>query len=133
MTKVVFVVPEDGSEVVGPKLNWLRGLVMDQGDDFWSSGSGQGWLKHSSGAQLLLAFNSAHGFYLEYIEPDRDYWISLSGSNPKRKIVLWIGGNPIIVAGRFFVSRQSAWKAVKELCATGFPAQWDPKLGIHVT
>jgi hypothetical protein len=65
MSAVVFVVPENGEEITSPDLGWLREKVLHGGTDFWCSGSGQGWLKHPAGTQLLLAFAAGHGFFPE--------------------------------------------------------------------
>lgn len=119
MSAVVFVVPENGDEVAAPDRGWLRDMVLRGGTDFWCSGSGQGWLKHSSGAELLLAFAAGHGFFPEYISQQRDHWLAFSEKRSKGKVPIWIGGDPIIVSDQFFVSPELAWAAVEEVCSSG--------------
>jgi hypothetical protein len=119
MAAVVFVVPENGDEVASPNIGWLREAVLHAGTDFWCSGSGQGWLKHPDGAELLLSFAAGHGFFPEYIGQQRDHWIACSDSRGKGKVPVWIGGDPIIVSERFFVPPESAWTAVEECCSSG--------------
>lgn len=129
MAEMIFITPEEGSEVVAPDPHWLRELVLSRGADFWCSGSGQGWLKHPGGAELLLAFATGHGFYLEYIDHS-NYWITLSPERREGKVSLWVGGDPIIVSVRFFVPADLAWAAVEEFCATGKRAKalsWVPR------
>jgi hypothetical protein len=116
---VIFVSPPDGSEVLAPDIDWLRELVLHHGAEFWSSGSGQAWLKYPEGPQLLLAFAAGHGFYPEYIDREGQCWISLAEGSEGEKIPVWIGGDPIIVSKRFFVPAELAWAAVEEFCATG--------------
>jgi hypothetical protein len=119
MTEVVFVVPDDGSEVASPDVDWLRHVVLHGGKDFWCSGSGQGWLKHPEGAELLLAFAAAHGFFPEYIGRQRDHWIAFSEKRGDGKVPVWIGGDPIVVSERFFVLPELACAAVEEFCSSG--------------
>jgi hypothetical protein len=119
MSAIVFVVPENGEEVTSPNLDWLRQMVLHGGTDFWCSGSGQGWLKHPTGAELLLAFADRHGFFPEYIGEQLDHWIAFSENCGEGKVPVWIGGDPIIVSERFFVSAESAWSAVEEFCSSG--------------
>jgi hypothetical protein len=119
MTDVAFVPPADGAEVATPDTGWLRDRVLHGGEDFWCSGSGQGWLKHPGGAELLLAFAGRHGFFPEYIGPQRDRWLVISEEPVQGKVPVWIGGDPIIVSQRFFVPADAAWAAVEEFCATG--------------
>jgi hypothetical protein len=118
--RVVFMQPEDGSEIVGPEIDWLRKLVLHGGADFWCSGSGQGWLRHSAGSELLLAFKAGLGFYLEYIDSHHQYWITISMERRDgNKIPIWIGGDPIIVSEQFFVSAELACVIVEEFCVSG--------------
>ena len=119
MTEVVFVVPENGAEVESPDMDWLRDRVLHGGKDFWCSGSGQSWLKHSKGAKLLLSFVAGYGFFPEYISFQQDHWIAFSEKPDGDKVPVWIGGDPIIVSERFFVSPELAWAAVKEFCSSG--------------
>jgi len=118
MAAVVIVVPEDGSEVVAPDLAWLREQVLRGEPDFWCSGSGQAWLKHPEGPELLLAFEAGHGFYPEYIDRRGQYWIPRSAGGGG-KVPVWVGGDPIIVCEGFFVTADLAWAAIEEFCATG--------------
>jgi hypothetical protein len=118
MTEVVFVVPADGSEVASPDIDWLRDMVLHGGKDFWCSGSGQGWLKHPEGPELLLAFAAGHGFFPQYIGCQRDHWIAFSKTRDNARVPVWIGGDPIIVSGRFFVSPEIACATVEEFCSS---------------
>jgi hypothetical protein len=117
--KIIFVIPWNGEEVAAPDVDWLRGLVLRRGEDFWSSGSGEGWLKHASKATLTIAFARRKGFYLVFVDPADCYWIPLSKDLPPAKIPLWIGGDRIIVSKQFFVTREQAWAAVEKFCASG--------------
>jgi len=119
MAQVVFIVPENGSEITSPDMDWLRGMVLRGGRDFWCSGSGQGWLKHADGPELLLAFAEGFGFFPEYIGRDGDHWIPFSKTRGDGKVTVWIGGDPIVVSERFFVSPELALSTIEEFCATG--------------
>jgi hypothetical protein len=119
MAEVVFVVPENGDEVASPDLGWLHEAVLHGGTDFWCSGSGQGWLKRADGAELLLAFAPGHGFFPEYIGQQQDHWMPCSQKSGNGKVPIWIGGDPMIVSERFFVSPELAWAAVEEFCSSG--------------
>jgi Immunity protein Imm1 len=119
MSAVVFSLPGDGSDVVAPDIEWLRGLILRGGADFWCSGCGQGWFKYPEGPELLLAFALQHGFYPEYIDRQRVCWISFSEDENSDKVSVWIGGDPIVVSTRFFVPAEVACAVVEEFCATG--------------
>jgi hypothetical protein len=118
-TNIVFVVPEDGDEISSPRRGWLQESVLCGGADFWCSGSGQGRLKHPSGSELLLAFATGHGFFPQYVGPLRDQWLTYSEERGEGKVPVWIGGDPIIVSSRFFVSPELTWAAVQEFCESG--------------
>lgn len=121
MSTLVFVVPENGDEVAPPDMRWLRGLVLHGGADVWCGGSGQGWLRHPGGAELLLSFAAGHGFFPEYVGPRGERWLALTDGRGEGKVPVWIGGDPIIVCERFFVAPELAWAAVEEFCVSGEP------------
>jgi hypothetical protein len=55
----------------------------------------------------------------EYIGQQRDRWIVCSEKRGEGRAPIWIGGDPIIVSERFFVSPELALAAVEEFCSCG--------------
>lgn len=119
MADVIFVVPDDGSEIASPDMDWLREMMADGGEEFWCSGNGQASLRHANGTELLIAFAPENGFFPEYVGPERDRWVVHSEDRVYRKVPMWIGGDPIIVAERFFVSPEVMWAILADFCTTG--------------
>jgi hypothetical protein len=125
MHRIVFRVPSNGDEISNPSLDELKKLVLHGGEDFWAAGSGDAALAYfeeeeeERKAQLLLMFNEAEGFYLEYKDRDWEYYVPLTKNDFSRKVILYVGGNPIQVPPAFFVNKKVAWSAVEEFCKSG--------------
>lgn len=117
-----FFSPPDGEIVMNPELDQLRDLIMNKGEDYWNAGAGQASLKrHQNGAtiELLLMMEPSLGFYLEYIDPQNVYYVSLGEGSFDKTATIYIGGDPVLLPTVFFVPRESACAAVEELYRTG--------------
>lgn len=126
MIKLEYNSPIPEGDIVDAKDSDVRELlriVLDAGSEYWGSGSGQGWLRFTGDTekrtQLLLSFNSNHGFFLEYVDSDKMRSVSHGSGNFQKKVVVYLGGDPRVVPEKFFVPREVAWEAVKEFCSTG--------------
>lgn len=122
MNTIEFFSPPDGDEVTNPDKKWLRDLVLNKGEDFWNAGAGQGSLKFSGPdgtVELLLTMEQSLGFYLEYIDQNSVYYVSLGNGSFEDTVTVYVGGDPLVLPSAFFVSREVAWTAVEEFCNTG--------------
>lgn len=93
-----FFSPPDGDVIVDPDIKLLRKLVLTGGEDYWNAGAGQGSLKYvgaNGKTELLLAFHKTCGFYLEYIDMNDVYYVSLGGGDFDHAVSVYVGGNPL--------------------------------------
>jgi hypothetical protein len=125
MRKIVFTVPLNGAEIPDPSMEQLREWVFHGGEKFWAAGSGQGLLEHVTDGprkrwpNLLLMFEESEGFYLEYIDGQGQYHVPIASEDYGRKVLVYIGGDPIQVPPAFFLSADIAWSVVEEFCRSG--------------
>ncbi len=122
MNPVEFFSTPDGDFVTNPDREWLRDLILNQGEDYWNAGAGQGSLKYSGPdgtVELLLTMERSSGFYLEFIDQNSVYYVSLGNGTFEETVTAFVGGEPLILPCAFFVSREQAWTAVEEVCNTG--------------
>jgi hypothetical protein len=117
-----FFSPPDGEIIQNPQLDWLKDLILNKGEDYWNAGAGQASLKrHENGAtiELLLTLEPSQGFYLEYIDPQNVYYVSLGEGTFDKTVTVYVGGDPVLLPTAFFISRKLALAAVEELCSSG--------------
>lgn len=122
MTTIEFFSPPDGEIIRNPKPESLKELVLNRGEDYWNAGAGQGSLdrkQRGRSLQLLLTFSTDHGFYLEYIDRNDVYFVSMGEGTFDQTVTVEVGGDPILLPTAFFISPDQAWAAVEEFCATG--------------
>jgi hypothetical protein len=123
-SSVEFFSPPDGNTLTDPDVAFLKKLVLTGGDDYWNSGAGQGSLKYSGvneKKELLLTFHERNGFSLEYIDSRDVYYVSLGCGDFNHSVKVYVGGDPLILPTKFFVSRELACAAVEDFCLTGQP------------
>jgi len=122
MAVVEFFSPPDGEFVKNPSLEWLGGLILGSGEDFWSAGAGQASLKRTQDVvvtQLLMTFVPGIGFYLEFIDQNSQYFVSLGTDTSSETTTVYVGGDPLVIPNSLVVARDQALAAVSEFCATG--------------
>jgi hypothetical protein len=122
MDTIEYHSPPDGATIPAPKPEWLRDLVLRAGKEYWNAGAGQAALTWQGGevrTVLLLTFEETLGFYLEYVDPRSCYYVSVHDDREPRTVTVYVGGNPLLLPSRFFVSRRSAWEAVAHFLRTG--------------
>jgi hypothetical protein len=125
MPRVEFRTPPTGDEIDNPDRRMLRELVLYGGAGYWSAGCGQGALnffrsgQRRRAAQLLLMSDESAGFYLEHVDEENGYHVSVGGDDFEHEILVYVGGDPIRVPPALFVTPEAAWTAVEEFCKTG--------------
>ncbi|HET6976200.1 MAG TPA: hypothetical protein VFI24_07750 [Pyrinomonadaceae bacterium] len=134
LPRVIFNLP-DGKQEVNPSEKSLRDFVLDRGDEFWATGSGQAALEFKgmeAGSRLLLTGLQSAGFFLIY-EPARGD--SLSAINPatsqNEMITVYVGGEPMEIPRSNFLDRETAWRVIGDFLHDGKPSPrvtWEPWL-----
>src|SRR6266446_7502159 len=115
--------PPNKPEVINPPTGWLREVVLDGDEQYWSGGSGDGslWTKVGSDTVSLgLILKEPYGFVVQYGKADStEDFVAISSTDYSRTVQVWLGGNPWTVPTAFLVNRQKAWEAVEHFCRTG--------------
>jgi Immunity protein Imm1 len=132
--RVVFNLP-DGKEQVNPPTESLRDFVLNRGDEFWATGSGQAALEFKgaeAGSRLLLTGLQSAGFFLIYEPAEGD---PLAATNPttteQEMITVYIGGEPMEIPNGNFIDRETAWRIIGDFLHDGKPSPrvtWEPWL-----
>jgi len=122
MVTIEFFSPPEGEFVKNPKLEWLKGLILNKGESYWNAGAGQGSLtrkQNGSNVQLTITLAPDHVFYLEYIDRDDTYFVSIGEGTFEETITVEVGGDPLLLPTAFLISKELACAAVVEFCKTG--------------
>ena len=99
-------------------------MIWFSGEEFWSAGSGQGWLEHfkeNKKSTLLLTFHKDYGFHLEIKFSESPPLVSLGEGEGdfEQTVKTHVCGDPWILPTKFFVTRGQTWQAVEQFCKTG--------------
>jgi hypothetical protein len=111
-----------GESVTNPDPDRLKELILNGGEDYWNVGSGQASLEYvedSGRTALLLALEPSLGFYLEYVNRNKVYYVPVGEGPLDRTVTIYVGGDPMPLPTAFFVSRELAWDAVELMCRSG--------------
>ncbi len=122
MKMLEYFSPPDGEIVENPAPDRLRNLILNEGEDYWNAGAGQASLtcrEDGSTKVLLLTMEPSLGFYLEYVDPDKVYYIPFKGGTFDDTVTVYVGGDPLLLPAAFFVPRELAWAAAEEFCRSG--------------
>lgn len=132
--RVIFNLP-DGKEQVNPATESLRDFVLNRGDEFWATGSGQAALEFKgaeAGSRLLLTGLQSAGFFLIYEAAEGD---PLAATNPtttdQEMITVYVGGEPMEIPASNFLDRETAWRIIGDFLHDGKPSPrvtWEPWL-----
>jgi hypothetical protein len=117
-----FFSPPDGAFVANPNAEWLEDLILNVGEDYWNAGAGQASLKREddgSNVELLLTLVPMRGFYLEYIDSNNNYFVSLGDGTFDETATVYVGGDPVVLPTALLVAKELAAAAVEEFCRTG--------------
>lgn len=113
--------PNTGEVVIDPILSELRDLVLNGGEKYWCSGSGEAVLTYWHGQgdrELSMCFDADLGYYMKY-HPNLGTYIALSDRSWEQTRNVYVGGDPVLIPEAFLVPVASAWRIVEEFCATG--------------
>ena len=112
--------PPLGQVLENPSLEMLRELVTNPPAGYWDQGSGGATLDCStenSKVSLMLFPDSRHGVYLRFYDEEENPWLSLH-DEAKLSEVIECNDEWYVSVG-LFLSKETAWLAVKEFCMTG--------------
>jgi hypothetical protein len=111
-----------GEEIKDANLSEVVQLLQNQGESYWSVGSGAAELTFSEGGcttKLQLVFHRNCGFHLLFVSPDRARFLS-TGDGPLNHVVKpYVGGDPMPLPEAYFVTRETAVAAVEEFGKSG--------------
>jgi hypothetical protein len=113
--RIVFIGP-DGYEEVAPLQERLRALMLDRGDDYWAWGPGSAALE-AHGSRLILIGRDPHGFFLIH-EAQAGDWCA-SGPAAPGTVTAYVGGEPMEIARRNMIDRETAWQVVADYMRDG--------------
>ena len=111
-----------GERMENPNPTYLRDRILNEGPDYWNTGSGDGGLDFRQGAgktNLQLIFDESYGFNLVYTQLDGRRFVSIGPGDYEHVVSLYVGGNPVRLPSKFFVDKDLAWGAVAEFLRTG--------------
>jgi hypothetical protein len=117
-----FCSPADGDIIENPDISFLRILILYVGKEYWNSGAGQGYItyvKDNKDQQLLITFDQDWGFYLEFQSNQEDTQVTLGKGNFENTVSPYIGGNPVLLPTKFFITREKALLAIEKFVKTG--------------
>jgi len=118
---IEFISPADGDVLQNPDVLFLKILIMYVNEEFWCSGSGVTELNYQDQklkSYLEIYFNVEFGFYIRYKSWQEDYH-SLGLGDLVNIVSVYVGGDPVLLPTKFFVTREEALLVVKEFCQTG--------------
>ena len=108
-----------------PDPEWLKKLVFERGESFWSIGSGTAAIHFEEDgkkkAELWIMFSKKHGFIVKYSLPGPEGLLTLvttkerSGKTGKAHL----GGQMDAYYIENFVPRETAWEAIEYFLETG--------------
>jgi hypothetical protein len=122
MSSIEFFSPPDGDTLTNPDRDWLKKLVVEPSRNYWNSGAGQASLKwhgDNGATELLLVFDQDHGFSLEYIDQNKVYYVPLGDGDFDHTVKVYVGGEPVVLPTKFFVSKERTWVAVEQFLKDG--------------
>lgn len=111
----------DGETIFSPDISFLRILILYVGAEYWCLGAGSGYFyyKNKNNSSIEIMFDKdLDGFYLQYNGQDGGFH-SYSKEEEERIIIGYVGGNPLNLSSRFFVSRKKTLKAIEYFLETG--------------
>lgn len=134
--RVIFNLPE-GKEQINPSEESLREFVLNRGDEFWATGSGQAALEFTGpqvGSRLLLTGLQSAGFFIIYEPAEGDSLSALNPASPNTEqemITVYVGGEPMEIPRSNFLDRETAWRVIGDFLHDGKPSPrvtWEPWL-----
>jgi hypothetical protein len=127
MNLLEYVSPE-GDVIVHPIFNSLKKLILNPDENYWSVGSGQGYLtwyeqENIPLISLSLTFNEKNGFWLEYRDKrTQDGSYTSLGNNDfshKNAAEVYICGDPLLLPSSFFITSEQACAGVNDFSKDG--------------
>jgi hypothetical protein len=126
--KIFEYVSPEGEITHNPNLEDLCKLILSSEENYWCTGSGQGYLTWYEKEDiplvyLSLTFNNKYGFWLQHGDKRiLDYSHTSLGDgdfNHENAVEVYICGDPLLLPSAFFISSVQACLAVKEFGITG--------------
>jgi len=121
MKQTKFFSPPYGDVILNPDLLFLEILVLYVNDEYWCSGSGDSYIEYEDEAKtsrIEILFSLEYGFYLRFQAWQEDYH-SLGLGDFTNTVTVYVGGDPLLLPTKFFITREQALLVVKEFCQTG--------------
>jgi hypothetical protein len=125
----------DGKEQINPATESLRDFVLNRGDDFWATGSGQAALEFKgadAGSRLLLTGLQSAGFFMIYEPTDGDPLAATNSATTEQDMItVYVGGEPMEIPPSNFLDRETAWRIIGDFLHDGKPSPritWEPWL-----
>ncbi|NJM15276.1 MAG: hypothetical protein HC896_07770 [Bacteroidales bacterium] len=122
MTEILFNSPPDGHVFKNPDLNLFRTLIFHGQSQYWNAGAGQALIELiNQGEESLLAltFHQDMGFQVEVKLGDEPYFVCLGNGDFDNTVTVHVGGEPLLLPTKFFVTKQTTWDIVQYFCETG--------------
>ena len=121
MLQIRFLSPS-GEDIDDPEISGLRELVLTRGEEYWNVGSGEAGIdriKNGELTRLRLIFHKGLGFYIVYLDPVGNRFVSLGPGSFQQVVAPPVGGDPLYLPAKFFVSRPAAWDVIEVFCESG--------------
>jgi hypothetical protein len=127
MNLLEYVSPE-GDVIVHPIFNNLKELILNPHENYWSVGSGQGYLtwygqENTPLISLSLTFSEENDFWLEYSDKrTQDGSYTSLGNNDfshENAVEVYICGDPLLLPTSFFITPEQACSGVKDFFKDG--------------
>ena len=111
-----------GEEIDIADVSKLKQLVLTRGEEYWSIGSGEAgidFVKNGQVSKLRLIFYKGLGFHIVYLDPEGNRFISLGPGTFDQLVAPRVGGDPLYLPAKFFLSPQTTWQVIKSFCNSG--------------
>lgn len=123
MIKAIFRNPEADENVI-TDLNGMKKEIIDNFDEFWMQGSGDGYIEFfvedKKVSMLMLGPNIEHGLYLHYIDCVENVdLLSLYDENRLDEVAET--AEEIYASIGLFLPKEEAWEGIQYFVKTGKP------------
>ncbi len=123
MIKAIFRDPEADENVI-TDLDGMKKEIIDNFDEFWMQGSGDGYIEFyiedEKVSILMLGPNIEHGLYLHYIDCVEDVdLLSLYDENRLDEVAET--AEEIYASIGLFLPKEEAWEGIRYFVETGKP------------
>lgn len=113
---MTIVLHTPGDDTEDPSEELLKEIFLDDVETYWADFPGDAGLQYrgpDGWAQVILVFDARHGFYITYERDGMSDEAQLQRLDEQEETVrLSMGGEPLDVPLRAFVSKEISWRVV---------------------